>query len=59
MCKPGHIMVIKEGDVVSENNYRSLPSQQQKREFDQTVKDVEKLFYNSVQSRIPQEEMCS
>lgn len=55
MCKPGHIMVIKEGSVISENNYKPLPSKQQNTDFHQTVKDVERLFYNSVQSRIPQE----
>lgn len=55
MCKPGHIMVLKNGTVISENNFRALPNKTQPIEFQKAVSTVDSLLTNSVKSRIPQE----
>lgn len=55
MCKPGHIMTISHGKIISERNFRPLPSKQNNISFNEAVSTVENLLTNSVSSRIPDE----
>lgn len=57
MCRPGMMMVLSSNKVISEVNYRPLPKlkSKEKLSFNKSVDCIERLFTNSVKSRIPSE----
>lgn len=56
MCKPGHLMVIKDSQVLEEFPFYTFPATKQNSQNFQTVTDdVSYLFSEAVKNRIPKE----